>query len=408
MTQVELPNPTHKQAAITTALALCMLLASLGTSIANIALPTLAAAFSAPFPQVQAVVTVYLAALTISVLIAGRLGDRWGLKSMLMVGLCLFILASLLCSLAASLWFLTMARALQGAGAAFLMTLSMALMRQAAGKDRIGRAMGLLGTTSALGTALGPSFGGLLIAWAQWRSIFWVQLPIACLALLLVFIVLPADRRARAESRISQRPTPIGPLAPWLLANLLVAAVMMATLVVGPFYLGSALNLSTAEVGFVMAIGPVVSIFCGVPAGRLVDGWGTRRTLYVGLILLTAGAFMLAELPNRTGIIGYGLSVMVLTPGYQLFQAANNTAALLDALPGQQGTVSGLLSLARNMGLIAGAAVMGSVFSFAAGTQDLVHAPASAIGGAMRFTFLLAGIMMTAAIGVVLAGRLKK
>ena len=267
MTQVELPNPTHKQAAITTALALCMLLASLGTSIANIALPTLAAAFSAPFPQVQAVVTVYLAALTISVLVAGRLGDRWGLKSMLMVGLGLFMLASLLCSLAASLWFLTAARALQGAGAAFLMTLSMALMRQAAGKDRIGRAMGLLGTTSALGTALGPSFGGLLIAWAEWRSIFWVQLPIACLALLLVFIVLPADRRARAESRISQPPAPIGPLAPWLLANLLVAAVMMATLVVGPFYLGSALNLSTAEVGFVMAIGPVVSIFCGVPAG---------------------------------------------------------------------------------------------------------------------------------------------
>ena len=93
-----------------------------------------------------------------------------------------------------------------------------------------------------------------------------------------------------------------------------------------------------------------------------------------------------------------------IAQGGELLDLAVDAVGLLV----QQGTVSGLLSLARNMGLIAGAAVMGSVFSFAAGTQDLVHAPASAIGGAMRFTFLLAGIMMTAAIGVVLAGRLKK
>lgn len=408
MAQAEIPIPTNKPAAVTAALALCMLLASLGTSIANIALPTLAAAFSAPFSQVQAVVTVYLAALTISVLIAGRLGDKWGLKTMLMVGLGLFIVASLLCALAASLWFLTAARALQGAGAAFLMTLSMALMRQAAGKERIGRAMGLLGTTSALGTALGPSFGGLLIAWAGWRGIFWAQLPIACLALLLIFIVLPADLRSRSEVQVGLRSALARRLAPWLLVNLLVAAVMMTTLVVGPFYLSIALGLKTAAVGFVMAIGPVISIFCGVPSGRLVDGWGTRRTLNMGLILLAAGAFMLAYLPNQIGIIGYVLSVMVLTPGYQLFQAANNTAALLDVMPGQQGTVSGLLSLARNMGLIAGAAAMGSVFAFGAGTEDFVHASASAIAGAMRYTFLLAGVMMAGAIAIVLARRLNE
>ncbi|MGE0970483.1 MFS transporter [Klebsiella sp. WOUb02] len=334
MTQVEIAITTKKQAAIVAALALCMLLASLGTSIANIALPALAAAFAAPFSQVQAIVTVYLSALTISVLAAGRLGDRWGLKTMLMVGLGLFVAASMLCSLAPGLWFLSAARALQGVGAAFLMTLSMALMRQTAGKDRIGRAMGLLGTTSALGTAIGPSVGGVLIAWAGWRSIFWVQLPIACLALLLIFILLPADLRGRSEAQVGQRSALAGRLAPWLLVNLLVAAVMMTTLVVGPFYLGIVLGLKTTEVGFVMAIGPAISILCGVPSGHLVDGWGARRALGMGLILLAAGAFMLAYLPNRMGIIGYALSVMILTPGYQLFQAANNTSVLRDAGPG--------------------------------------------------------------------------
>ena len=166
----------------TLALALATLLASLGTSIANIALPTLAAAFSAPFAQVQAVVVAYLAGLTVSVLIAGRLGDRHGLKPMLAAGLVIFAGASLLCAVAPGLWLLIGARMLQGIGAAFLMTLALALMRQSASAARIGRAMGLLGTASALGTALGPPLGGLLIPLAGWRGLFWVQVPLAGLA----------------------------------------------------------------------------------------------------------------------------------------------------------------------------------------------------------------------------------
>ena len=173
-------------------LALSMLLASLGTSIANIALPALAETFSARSSQVQVVVVVYLAALTIAVMIAGRLGDSYGLKRMLMTGLGMFFGASLVCSVAPNLWLLIGARAVQGIGAAFLMTLSMALMRQTAVEARVGRAMGLLGTVSALGTALGPSLGGLLIPVAGWRGIFWVQVPLAAVALAFAFVTLPA------------------------------------------------------------------------------------------------------------------------------------------------------------------------------------------------------------------------
>lgn len=408
MEQAEPLASTKTQSAVTITLALSTLLASLGTSIANIALPTLAKAFAAPFAQVQGVVVAYLVALTIAVVIAGRLGDRHGLKPALMAGLGLFAVASLLCATATNLWLLIAARALQGVGAAFLMTLSMALTRQIAGEARLGRAMGLLGTASALGTALGPSLGGLLIPLTGWRGVFWLQLPLAAISLSLAFATLP-DQPNRGFPPATGLWSALGRgLAPNLVVNALVAAVMMATLVVGPFYLALALGLKEALAGFVMAIGPVISIVSGVPSGRLVDAWGNGRVLAVGLALLAAGAFLLAILPNAIGVSGYLLSIIALTPGYQLFQAANNTAVLKDARKDQRGAISGLLNLSRNVGLIAGASLMGAVFAFGVGTGDFVHATRAAIAAGMRLTFLLAGGLMIVAIGVAFAGRTAK
>ncbi|MBU1307236.1 MAG: MFS transporter, partial [Alphaproteobacteria bacterium] len=97
----------------------------------------------------------------------------------------------------------------------------------------------------------------------------------------------------------------------------------------------------------------------------------------------------------------------VLTPGYQLFQAANNTAALADVAPDHRGTASGLLSLSRNIGLIAGASIMGAVFAWGAGTPDLAHATASALASAMRLTFLLAAGLMLLAGAIGLGSRVR-
>lgn len=398
--QAESDASTKAQTAIMMTSALAMLLASLGTSIANIALPTLAEAFSAPFGEVRSVVVAYLAALTVSVVIAGRLGDRYGLKPMLVFGLAVFAVASLLCAVAPALGLLIGARMLQGIGAAFLMTLAMALMRQTAGEARIGRAMGLLGTVSALGTALGPSLGGLLIPVTGWRGIFWIQIPLAVLALTFAVTMVPGEpgqKKARSEgpwSAVDRR------LVPYILVNILVAATMMTTLVVGPFFLSLGLELEATHVGFVMAVGPAISIVSGVPSGRLVDAWGSSRVLTIGLVLLAAGAFLLAFMPNWMGVVGYMLSILVLTPGYQLFQAANNTAALTDVPKDRRGTVSGALNLSRNIGLISGASLMGAVFAFGAGTDEFTRATDSAIAAGMRLTFLLAGTMMLVAIGV--------
>lgn len=135
-------------------LSLSMLLSSLGTSSANVGLPTIAQAFAASFQEVQWVVLAYLLAITTLVVGAGRLGDITGRRRLLLAGVFLFTAASVLCSVAPTLGLLIAARAVQGLGAAIMMALTMALVGETVPKEQTGRAMGVLGTMSAIGTAL--------------------------------------------------------------------------------------------------------------------------------------------------------------------------------------------------------------------------------------------------------------
>jgi len=382
------------------ALALTLLLASLGTSILNVALPALVTAFSVPFAQIQGVVVAYLLGLTGTVVIAGRLGDRFGMRRMLTAGLTLFGAASLLCGLAGDLPLLLFARLLQGSGAAFMMTLPMAMMREQSGSDRLGRAMGLLGTVSALGTALGPSLGGVLLSSGGWRGIFWLLLPLTALALLLVRLALPVESGRSRPAAVGMRAGMHRKMIPTLGVNLLVSAVMMTTLIVGPFYLTGALGMQDTETGLIMAVGPVVSILSGIPAGRLVDALGARRMMLAGLMLLATGSLLLAASGGSGGLAGYLFPLTLLTPGYQLWQAANNSATLADAAGDRRGTLAGLLGLSRNLGMIAGASGMGALFAFSVGATDLAAADPSSIATGMRLTFLVAGLILLVAIGI--------
>lgn len=382
-------------------LSLCMLSASLGTSVANIALPALAQAFDVPFLQVRWVVVSYLASLTLSAVFAGRLGDFLGRQRMLLAGLVLFLLASIFCGLAPDVWLLISARAGQGMGAAVLMTMTIALVHETTGGARVGRAMGLLGTMSAVGTALGPTLGGLMIGLFDWRSVFLVLVPIALVAVGLVLCTLPVGKPAAKSPLINLLVVPSAGIAPSVIASLLIAAVMMATLIVGPFYLGLALGLSEAMVGVVMSIGPVISIFCGVPSGRLVDVWGAMPVLTIGLVAMSIGAFALSVLPEVFGVGGYIAAIAILTPGYQMFQSANNTNVMAGVQTDQRGSVSGLLTLARNLGLILGATAMGAVFSFGIGTAEIIDASADSITDGMQLTFVVAGALLVAALWIV-------
>jgi EmrB/QacA subfamily drug resistance transporter len=454
-------TPSHRWALA--ALSLSMLLSSLGTSIANVALPTLAKAFAAPFQTVQWVVLAYLLAVTIMSVGAGRLGDVMGHRRVLMTGLALFAAASILCAVAPTLPLLIAARALQGLAAAVLMALSVALVGGTVAKARTGSAMGLLGTMSAIGTALGPSLGGVLLSSLGWRSMFLANLPLAVLALFLALRHLSSDRQQSQAGPIGfdaigtlllaltlasyalamtigrgqfgtinaallaaalvgaiafvlaegrARSPLIRPAAfrdrvfsASLAMNVIVATVMMATLVVGPFYLSRSLGLDPALVGAVMAIGPLVSMLSGIPAGRVVDRLGAQRVVIVGLLAMATGASALAAIPATSRIAGYVVAIVILTPGYQLFQAANNTAVMKDVAPDRRGVISGMLNLSRNLGLITGASVMGAVFALATKTSDVSTAPAEAVAVGMRITFAVAAILLVAALVIAVAGR---
>ncbi|MGV3724084.1 MAG: MFS transporter, partial [Actinomycetota bacterium] len=176
-------------------LSLSMLMPSLSTSIANAGLPTLARAFSASFQEVQWVVLAYLLAITALIVSVGRLGDIVGRGRLLLAGICLFTAASLLCGIAPTLWLLNAMRAAQGLGAAIMMALTMAFVGETVPKAKTGSAMGLLGTMSAIGTTLGPSLGGVLIAGFGWRAMFLVNVPLGILSFRLARCYLPADRR---------------------------------------------------------------------------------------------------------------------------------------------------------------------------------------------------------------------
>jgi MFS family permease len=178
-------------------LSLSVLLSSLGTSVANVALPTLAQTFGASFQAVQWVVLAYLLAITTLIVGVARLGDLFGRRRLLLAGIALFTGASIACGLAPALPVLIAARAAQGLGAALMMALTMAFVGDTVPKARTGSAMGLLGTMSAVGTALGPSLGGVLIAGPGWRALFLVNVPLGVLALLLAHRHLPADRPTR-------------------------------------------------------------------------------------------------------------------------------------------------------------------------------------------------------------------
>lgn len=375
-------------------LCLSMLLASLGTSIANVGLPSLAQAFDASFHAVQWVVLAYLLAITAVIVSAGSLGDRLGRRRLLLAGLVLFAVACGLCAIAPGLEWLVGARILQGLGAAVMMAMALAMVADTVPNERIGRVMGLLGTMSAVGTAMGPSVGGVLLHMGGWRGLFVVGVPLGLLTALLAWRYLPTDQpRASRFTGLGLRAAlEDESLRSGLGMSALVAAVIMATFVVGPFYLSRALGLGPAGMGLAMAVGPCVAAIGGVPAGRLTDRFGSQRITFAGLGLLCAGALLLAV---ASGLAAYLGALVILTSGYSLFQAANNTAVMKDVPATRRGTLSGLLNLSRNLGLILGAWALGAVFAWAA--PDVAHATPQSVAKGLHTTFAVAvGLMLVA------------
>lgn len=441
------------------ALSLAMLMPSLGASIANVALPSLMTAFGATSQEVQWVVIAYLMAVTALLVTAGRLGDLLGKRRLLLVGMGLFGTASAGATFAPDLWVLIIARGIQGMGAAAMMSLTVAAVGDMVPKDRIGSGMGLLGTVSAVGTAMGPSLGGILVAKFGWPSLFAFMAVASALAFAFAYALLPKDTPARvrdvsfdvtgtallvvsvgafALATTHVAPTGISALfagiavagmagfvlverivpAPLVQLRLLkdrtiatglvsiglVSAIMMTTLVVGPFYLAHGLGLEPAPTGLVMTIGPAVAALVGVPGGRLVDLFGSKDAASAGLGGVLLGTLLMTWLPHALGVCGYAASMVLITAGYALFQAANNAAVMAGAAKDQRGVTSALLSLARNLGLVIGASAMGSVFALGSNGLQSLGLPEGEQTG-LSAVFLVAAALAAAAFAISLQGK---
>lgn len=449
-------RPIHS-GMVLTGLSLAILLSQLGTNIINVALPTLVKSLGVDFGAVQWVVVSYLLVVTALIVGVGRFGDQLGKKRLYLWGLAVFMAASVLCALSTSLLLLIAGRAGQGLGGAILMALSFAFVGEVFPKERTGFAMGVLSTMVSFGIALGPSLGSLALAAFGWQAVFWVNLPFGLLAFLLVprylpnavdapMLPVPAARfdwlgtillastlgayalamtfagkqgfdaplvlqlglgalvglalflavqvKARAPLlKLSMFGNVL--LSTSMVMSVLVYAVMMATLVLGPFFLSKALGLDTRIVGLVMTVGPLAAAIMGVPAGTLADRIGARLAMVIGLALFTIGAFAMSWVSRDGGVPIYIVAILFISVGLAFFQTPNNTAVMTDARPEQRGLVSGLLALARNLGLITGASLMGALFASVAG--DTATATPDLVTEAMRFAFRIAASMAAAA-----------
>lgn len=446
------------------ALALAVLLPALSTSIATTSLPALMEVFGASFNRVQWVVLAYLLGMTTLSVSAGRLGDLWGRRRLLLAGIFLFALAAGVCGAASHVGMLIAARAAQGLAAAVMMALAFAMVGELMPLERLGATLGLLGTMSAIGTMVGPALGGGLIALAGWRAVFFFQASLGLIAFVLARRGLPPSQPQTAMNRPRFDYTGtlllISSLAAYALAmtlghghfgaltgallavalagalvfwrvearaenpllrvamfqdraltvnvisTALVATVLMTTLVAGPFYLAQALGLDAARSGLALSVGPFVAALCGIPVGRLVDRIGAEATATRGLVAMIVGAAGLALALPLGGVVGYVAGIVTITTGYAFFQTANNASVLAKASAHDRGAFSGVLNVMRNIGLITGASVMSAVYAFASGNATTATSEGASVVG-MKVTLAVAACLVIAALGLTQWGRNK-
>jgi EmrB/QacA subfamily drug resistance transporter len=408
----------------------------LDASIVTLALPAMRGDFGQSLASVQWVSLVYLLVLVGSVSAVGRIADVAGRKLLYVYGFALFTLASLGCALSGSLAMLLAMRVAQALGAALLQANSVALIRTTMGADKLNRAIGIQGAAQALGLALGPAVGGVLIAAGGWRWVFYVNLPAGVIGIALGLLLLPRTRVRAARTPFDvvglallvpataslllslsvlgrSGPTPAVALlvltaailllafARWerrcvsplvdtslferggeftagIVSGLLAYLVLFGVLLVSPVYL-EARSTSTATAGLLIAVLPLALGIVAPIAGIAADRFGAALVTTVGLAIATAGLVVGAVVaPGRIVLI---VVLAVAGLGLGVFTPANNATVARAGRDEQAGMVSGLLNMTRGVGTSLGVALAAASFSLAtAGGEGALTAHAAVTG----------------------------
>ena len=426
---------------IMAAVAMGIFLATIDSSIVNLALPTLVRELHTDFPTVQWVVLGYLLGLTALMLSVGRLADIRGKKPLYVAGFVIFTIGSVLCGLSPTIYALILFRIVQSIGAAMILALGSAIVTENFPPEERGRALGIYGTAVSIGIVIGPTLGGLLIDAFSWRWIFFVNLPVGIIGTLMAIRYIPAIKPRGgqrfdiwgsltmvagllclligltwgqnigfSEIRIlglfsgslifflaflyieAHIEDPIIDLSLFLdekfsvglITGFITFFVIAGIILLMPFYLENVLGYDTRQVGLMLAIVPIAMGIIAPIAGSVSDRVGTRPITVVGLFILLVGYVGLSTMSVDTTVSQYILLFLPIGLGMGIFQSPNNSAIMGSAPQERLGVVSGMLAITRTLGQTTGIALLGAywasrVSSYEGGMLDAEATEASAL-----------------------------
>ncbi|MDD1687373.1 MFS transporter [Methanoregula sp.] len=414
-----------KELMIVIVIALGSFMAGLDATIVNIALPAIAKSFEVSTVMVSWVLNAYLIILVSLLLAASRLGDMKGYRNIFIGGFALFTIGSALCGLSPTIGMLILARMVQAVGGAVISALGAVMVTSYLSTSLRGQALGIVAMFTMLGAALGPVVGGFLTSAFSWQYIFFVNLPVGIVAIILGMKILP------------QR-DPVSPAAKLDIPGVLLVFVALSTLIVGltsvqgsnampglialvisvifwilfivrerraaqplvnlslfahrgyslqnvnvmliqmamagvmvimPFYLELVKKIPTDNAGTILLALPIGMILTAPLAGRISDVIGTKKPIITGFVICTIALLLLSTLSAHTSVGHIGIYLFLLGAGTGIAFSPLNSAVMGECEAKDRGSTSGLVKMMTNLGSSLGVAFVMLVATIAAGPK---------------------------------------
>nr|WP_109750104.1 MFS transporter [Mycolicibacterium bacteremicum] len=423
----------RRKAIVLASCCLSLLIVSMDATIVNVAIPSVRTDLGATASQLQWVIDIYTLVLASLLMLSGAMGDRFGRRRVFQIGLTVFAVGSLLCSLAPGIDALIAARFVQAIGGSMLNPVALSIISQVfTGPVERARAIGIWGAVVGISMALGPTVGGLLIHLISWRAVFWINLPICLAAIVLTAVFVPETR-----SETMRNVDPVGQLLavlflfgtvfaliegpalgwghPRVITAALVAVAAFAAFLrfesrrADPFidlrffrsvpfasatviaicafaswgallfmmslYLQGARGYSAVQTGLIYLPIAVGALIFSPLSGRMVGRYGARPSLLISGTMIVVASTVLALLPEDAPVWTLMVVFAVFGIGFSMVNAPITNAAVSGMPLDRAGAASAVTSTSRQIGVSIGVALCGSIAGAAlAGTADFAAA----------------------------------